>query len=93
LIRFEFESGIVRLFYLYLCSCGESRLLVSWCAGDKCDMTVNDEGLGKSRRLGVEDWERSGTYRVLDDLTIWRSGDAVCGLHRARGDEQRRFLG
>jgi hypothetical protein len=27
------------------------------------------------------------TGRVLSDQTIERSDDAVCGLHRARGDE------
>jgi hypothetical protein len=32
------------------------------------------------------------TGRVLSDRTIERSGDAVCGLHRARGDEECRFL-
>jgi hypothetical protein len=31
--------------------------------------------------------------RVLDDRTVERSVDAVCGLHRARGDEERGFLG
>jgi hypothetical protein len=33
------------------------------------------------------------TGRVLGVLAIERSGDAVCGRHRARGDEERRFLG
>jgi hypothetical protein len=33
------------------------------------------------------------TGRVLSDRAVERSGDAVCGLHRARGDEERRFLG
>jgi hypothetical protein len=40
--------------------------------------------------------QRSGdgrTGRVLGGRAIERSGDAVCGLHRARGDEERRFLG
>jgi hypothetical protein len=32
------------------------------------------------------------TGQVLDGPTIGRSGDAVCGLHRARGDEKRGFL-
>jgi hypothetical protein len=31
--------------------------------------------------------------RVLGGRTIRRSGDAVCGLHRARRDEERGFLG
>jgi hypothetical protein len=33
------------------------------------------------------------TGRVLDGRTIRRSGDVVCGLHRACGDEEREFLG
>jgi hypothetical protein len=33
------------------------------------------------------------TSRVLGDQTIKRSGDAVCGLHHARGDEERGFFG
>jgi hypothetical protein len=31
--------------------------------------------------------------RVLGGQTIERSGGAVCGLHHARGDEEREFLG
>jgi hypothetical protein len=31
--------------------------------------------------------------RVLGGWTIGRSGDAVCDLHRAHGDEEREFLG
>jgi hypothetical protein len=30
--------------------------------------------------------------RVLDGWTIGRLGDAVCDLHRARGDEKHVFL-
>jgi hypothetical protein len=33
------------------------------------------------------------TGQVLGGRTIGRSGDAVCGLHRARGDKERGFLG
>jgi hypothetical protein len=33
------------------------------------------------------------TGRVLSDRAIEKSSDAVCGLHRARGDEKRRFFG
>jgi hypothetical protein len=32
------------------------------------------------------------TGRVLGGRMIRRSGDAVCGLHRTRGDEEREFL-
>jgi hypothetical protein len=45
---------------------------------------------------GVGDMlQRTGdahTGRVLGGRMIRRSGDTVCGLHRARGDEERRFL-
>jgi hypothetical protein len=33
------------------------------------------------------------TGRVLGDRAIKRSGGVVCDLHRARGDEERGFLG
>jgi hypothetical protein len=39
-------------------------------------------------------WTEDGhTCRVLGRRMIERSGDALCGLHRARGDEERDFLG
>jgi hypothetical protein len=60
-------------------SFGELCLLVSWCAGGRCGMACSDEDRGRSRRLGGR--------------AIERSGDAVCGLHRACGDEERGFLG
>jgi hypothetical protein len=47
--------------------------------------------------VGVRDLvHRTGddcTGRVLSDRLIERSGDAVCGLHRARGDEKHGFPG
>jgi hypothetical protein len=33
------------------------------------------------------------TGRVLSGRVIERSGGAVCDMHRARGDEERMFLG
>jgi hypothetical protein len=45
---------------------------------------------------GVEDLvQRTGDGRtgwVLGGRTIGRSGDTMCGLHRARGDEEYEFL-
>jgi hypothetical protein len=41
------------------------------------------------------DVQRTGdgrTGRVLGGRVIERPGDAVCGLHHARGDEEREFL-
>jgi hypothetical protein len=46
---FEFESRRFQWFYFYYCSCGESRLLVSWCVGDRCDIAGSDEDLGRIR--------------------------------------------
>jgi hypothetical protein len=46
---------------------------------------------------GVEDLvQRTRDSRigpVLGGWTIGRSGDVVCGLHHAREDEKREFLG
>jgi hypothetical protein len=80
LARIEFESWIVSFCFSFIfISVGESCLLVSWCAGGRCGMSCNDEDRGRSRRPGAEDWRLSR--------------GAVCGLHRAHGDEERGFLG
>jgi hypothetical protein len=68
-------------------------LFVSWCVGDKCDMVVSDEDLGRSMRHGTEDRRWSSTGRVLSGRTIGRSGDTVCGMYRVHGDVERKFLG
>jgi hypothetical protein len=66
-------------------------LLVLWCAGGSCHMVDSDEDRDRSRRPGAED--RNGrTGRILGGRTIERSGDTVCGLDRARGDERTDFL-
>jgi hypothetical protein len=72
--------------------CGESRLLISWCAGDRCDMVGSYEDHGRSRRRDAEDREWSSTGRVLGGQMIERSGDAMCGLYRTQGDEECEFL-
>jgi hypothetical protein len=41
----------------------------------------------------VQRTEDGCTGRVLGGRAIERSGGAMCGLHRARGDEERGFLG
>jgi hypothetical protein len=41
----------------------------------------------------VQRTEDGHTGRVLGGQTIERSGGAVCGLHHARGDEEREFIG
>jgi hypothetical protein len=56
-------------------------------------MAGNGKDSGKSRRLGAEDPGWSSTGQVLGGQMIERSGDTVCGLHCAQGDEERGFLG
>jgi hypothetical protein len=73
--------------------CGESRLLVSWCAGDRCNMAGSDNDRGRSRRSGAEDRGWSSTCQILGGRMIERSGDAVCDLHRAQRDQEHEFLG
>jgi hypothetical protein len=86
LARFEFEFGIVLFcFSFIIVSFGESRLLVSWCAGGRCGMACSDEDHGRSRRP-VQRTGDGRTGRVLGGRAVERSGDAVCGLHLARGD-------
>jgi hypothetical protein len=72
--------------------CGEICLRVSWRVGDKCGMAGNDEEHGRSRRPGAEDQRWSSTCWVLSGRMIDRSGDTVCGLHHAQGDEECGFL-
>jgi hypothetical protein len=56
----------------------------AWCAATRIMIRVGDL---------VQRTEDGRTSQVLGGRTIERSGDAVCGLHRAHGDEERRFLG
>jgi hypothetical protein len=87
-VRFEFKSRIVLFCFSFTyVSFGESRLLVLWCAGDRCGIACSDEDHGRSRRPGAEDrgWShRSGTqwpggrevrwHRVRFAPGTWRLG-------------------
>jgi hypothetical protein len=55
-------------------------------------MVGSDEDLDRSRRPVAEDRGWLSTGRVLGGRTIRRSGDIMCGLHRAYEDEERGFL-
>jgi hypothetical protein len=78
-VRFEFESGTVSFYFsVIFVSFGESRLLVSWCAGGRCGMACSDEDHGRGRRPGADDWgwsHRLGTRCP---------GDREVGWHRVR---------
>jgi hypothetical protein len=68
-------------------------LLILLCAGDRCGMAGSDKDRGRSRRPGVEDHGWSSIGQVLGGQTIGRSGDAMCGLYHAQGDNEHEFLG
>jgi hypothetical protein len=59
------NTGHFGSFNFILVSCGESQLLVSWCACDKYDMAGSDDDSGRSRRSGVNDRRWSSTGWIL----------------------------
>jgi hypothetical protein len=90
---FEFESGMfLFLFSLslirsenHVClSRGVQEVGATWRATTSTVARVGD--LVRRTRDG-----RTG--RVLGCQTVERSGGVVCGLHLARGDQKREFLG
>jgi hypothetical protein len=93
LARFEFESGTVSFCFPFIFVSLENRVCLSrgvqvagvaWRAMMRIVAGVGDlvQRIGEAR-----------TGRVLGGRAVERSGDAVCGLHRACGDEERGFLG
>jgi hypothetical protein len=88
---FEFESGTVLFYFSFtFVSLGESRLLVSWCAGASwCAVTWTVVGVGDLVQRTGDD--RTG--RVFGGWAVERSDVVMCGLHLARGDYERGFLG
>jgi hypothetical protein len=92
LARFEFESGIVSFFFLSLFHL-ENRVCLS----------RGVQAVGAALRAvtrivaGVGDLvqrtEDGCTCQVLSGWAIERSSGIMCSLHRARGDEEREFLG
>jgi hypothetical protein len=67
-------------------------LLVSWCAGGRCDMTIATRIVARVGHL-MQMIEDGHAGRVLGGWMIGRLGDDVCGLYRAHEDEKREFLG
>jgi hypothetical protein len=59
-------------FTFILILCGESRLLVSWCAGDRCIMVGSIEDHDRSRRPIAEDrgWSHRLGTRWSDDREV-----------------------
>jgi hypothetical protein len=67
----------------YLCSCGESHLLILLCVGDKCDMSRSDEDCGRSRRLvqRIGDGQVQVGYSVAGQSGGQMTLCAVCTIH------------
>jgi hypothetical protein len=92
-VRFEFESGIVCFVFLLSLFRLENRICLSR------GVQVAGVAWRAATRIvaGVGDLvQRTGdghTSRELGGWAVERSGGAVCDLHRARGDEERGFLG
>jgi hypothetical protein len=94
-MRFEFEFRIVLFRFVFLLSlfCSENRVCLSrgvqvagaaWRAVTRIVVGLGDlvQRTGNGR-----------TGQILGGRAIERLGGVVCGLHRARGDEEREFLG
>jgi hypothetical protein len=81
---FEFEFRRFWWFYFYSCSCGQSRLLVSWCVGDSYDMVGSDEDLGRSMILvqRTGDNQAQVRYSVARRSRGWVMPCAVCTVHK-----------
>jgi hypothetical protein len=93
LARFEFESKIV----LFCFPLPLFHLENHVCLSHGVQVTGAAWRVATRVMTGVEDLvQRTGdgsTGRVLGGRAIERSGGAVCGLHRAREDEEHGFLG
>jgi hypothetical protein len=95
LARIEFESGIVLFCFVFLLPLFRLENHVCLSRG----VQVAGAAWRAATRIvaGVGDLvQRTGdghTGQVLSGQAIERSGGAMCGLHRARGDEERGFLG
>jgi hypothetical protein len=88
--RFEFKFGKFHFLSLFrsknrVCLPGDVQVAgAAWHAATRIMVGVGDPmQMTRDGRIG----------RVLGGRVIKRSGDVVCGLHRAREDEERRFLG
>jgi hypothetical protein len=90
--RFEFKSEIVLFFFLLHLFHLENRVCLSrgvQVAGEawRAVMMIV-AGIGDLVQRTGDDC----TSRVLGGRAIERLGGTMCGLHRARGDEEHKFL-
>jgi hypothetical protein len=85
-MMFEFESRTISFCFSFIFVLfGESRLLVSCCAGGRCGMACSDENRGRSRRPGAEDrgWPHMSGTRWLGGREVeWRRVRSAPGTWR-----------
>jgi hypothetical protein len=73
------------LFFFFFVLFGQSRLLVSWCAGCRCGMTCSYEDRDRSRRAGAEDqgWSHKSDTRWPGGREVgWRCVQSSPGTWR-----------
>jgi hypothetical protein len=95
MMRFEFESRIGLFCFVFLLPLLHSENRV--CLSHGVQVVGAAWHAAMRTVAGVGDLvQRTGdghTCRVLDGRAVERSGGTVCGLHLARGDLERGFLG
>jgi hypothetical protein len=95
MMRFEFESGIVLFCFVFLLPLLRSENHV--CLSRGVQVVGAAWRPAMRTEAGVGDLvQRTGDGRtgwVLGGRAVERSGGVVCGLHLARGDLERGFLG
>jgi hypothetical protein len=94
-VRFQFESRIVLFCFVFLLSLFHSENHVCLSRGVQVAGAAWRAAMRIMAIVG-DLVQRTGdgcTGRVLGGWAIERSVGAVCGLHRARGDDDHGFLG
>jgi hypothetical protein len=92
---FEFESGIVSFRFAFLLSLSHSENRVCLPHGVQVAGAAWHAAMRIMAGVGdlMQRTEDGRTGRVFGGRAIDRLGRTVCGLYRARGDEEREFLG
>jgi hypothetical protein len=95
LARFEFKSGTVLFCFVFLLSLFHLENRVCLSRGVQVAGTASHAAMRIVEGVGdmVQKTGDGRTGRVLSGRAIERSGGAICGLHYARRDEERGFLG
>jgi hypothetical protein len=92
-VRFEFEFGTVLFYFPFILFRLENRICLS--RGVQVAGAVWRTVMMTMAEVGdlVRRTENGRIVQVLSGRMVERSGGAIYGLHRARVDEEREFLG